>query len=189
MGSLREKISVKTKKLSITKLLDYYHPDEILGYCSNCSNHGRFWSCPPHSFDILTYFQQFNFVYVIASKIHLDPSLSKEESIEYFYKQRIKINEKLEQVHERIPDVSTLMAGQCWHCKKCAREEGKPCVFPEKVHYSLESLGIKISALLEQEFNDRLQWQKNEMPDYLYTVQAILSETPLSEDIITVNDR
>ncbi len=173
-------MTTQIKELTLEQLLAYHYPEEVLGYCSRCKNYGRFWSCPPHSIDILEYLQRFQYAYVIGIKVPLDQSLAKDEALAYYHKQKIKLNESLQQLQSRLTDAKVLVAGECWYCKECSREKNQACVSPEKLSYSLESLGIKISALIEQEFNDKLQWQKDQMPDSLYVVQAVLANSHLN---------
>lgn len=177
-------MTTQIKELTLEQLLCYYHPEEVLGYCSRCKNHGKFWSCPPHSFDIQNYFQQFQYAYVIGVKVPLDKLFTKDEALTHYHKQKIELNERLQQLQSTLTDAKVLVAGECWHCKKCVREEKQVCVSPEKLSYSLESLGIKISGILEQEFNDKLQWQKDKMPESLYLVQAVLAKEKISQILL-----
>lgn len=163
-------------KLSIEKLFDYYKPDEIHSYCQRCPKYGRFWSCPPHNFNIPEYLKQYTFITIIANRIYLEPELSKEEQIACYHHTRKKTNNKLLRRLEKLNDCEILISGHCWLCKTCMRTNSEQCISPEKLKYSLESLGFKISDIINNEFNDSLQWKHDENLKYLYSVQAILSK-------------
>ncbi len=166
---------------SIEELFQYYFPHEILGYCSKCPNFGAFWSCPPHDFDIVEYLNQYKFVNIIGIKLSLNKNLDSSESIVDYHAQKKCFNQRLLSIEADFPYSEILISGHCWQCRSCARDRGNPCNFPDKKRHSLESLGVKISEIIKDKFNDSLQWKKGEMPEYLYIVQAILSDKRINQ--------
>ncbi len=179
-----QNFEINIKQLSITDLLQHHHPEEILGYCSRCENHGKFWSCPPHPFDTSEYLSLFKYATIIGIKIHLEHLDSSISSIEYYHQQKIQFNKQLLKLESSLSDAKALIAGHCWHCEKCTRTSDKPCNFDEICRYSLESLGIKISDIIKVEFKDELLWKKGETPNSLYAVLAILNQSQIDQNLI-----
>ena len=57
----------------------------------------------------------------------------------------------------------------------CGDEE--PCRFPEKLRYSLESLGANVGALAADKLGAPLQWgTKDAPPEYFVLVGAVLTK-------------
>lgn len=165
------------------KIFNRYHlPEEILGYCMQCPNYGKYWSCPPHSFDTKSYFGKFNHFYVTGIKVYLNPLLEKNEQLEAYHREKIALNQLLLDYEDQLDGATVLISGHCWHCKACKRNKGNECRNPDKMRHSLESLGIKISSIIANHFNDQLQWKKESMPESLYVVQAILSNSKIDAD-------
>lgn len=48
-----------------------------------------------------------------------------------------------------LKEMLSLGAGPCTYCERCAREDGKACMFPEHAVASLESYGIDVGALMK----------------------------------------
>ena len=70
-----------------------------------------------------------------------------------------------------------LDAGRCLVCERCARRDEEPCRFPEKLRYSLESLGANVGALAADKLGAPLQWgTKDAPPEYFVLVGAVLTK-------------
>ena len=61
---------------------------------------------------------------------------------------------------EQFPDSRVIGGGKCMVCGKdgCARLSGEPCRFPEKMTYSIESLGGNVEKVLDRYFNEKIYW-------------------------------
>lgn len=177
-------MEAKIKEIPQEVFNRYYLPEEIIGYCMQCPNYGKFWSCPPHSFDTKSYFDKFKHFYVIGIKVYLNPLLDKKEQLEAYHQQKNALNRVLLEYEDQLNAAIILISGHCWHCKVCTRNKGNECCNPDKMRHSLESLGIKISSIIADHFNDELQWKKEGMPESLYVVQAILSNSKI--DVVKV---
>ena len=80
---------------------------------------------------------------------------------------------KLEQ---EIPGSLALQSGRCLLCERCAREEGKVCRHPQRLRYSIESLGGNVTATLQELLGVELQWYTaDSSPAYLVQVGGLLS--------------
>ena len=59
----------------------------------------------------------------------------------------------------------------------CASDAEEPCRFPEKLRYSLESLGANVGALAADKLGAPLQWgTKDAPPEYFVLVGAVLTK-------------
>ena len=79
------------------------------------------------------------------------------------------------------PGSLALFPGRCEWCMSCARGEGKPCRCPDKMRYSIESLGGDCGGVLDRYFGESLQWaQGNKLPERLLFLGGLL--LPKNED-------
>ncbi len=71
---------------------------------------------------------------------------------------------------------TALNAGSCILCPEgCTRPEGKPCRFPDKRRYSLESLGADITATIGDLLGIELKWDREgKLPEYYTLVAGLL---------------
>ena len=61
--------------------------------------------------------------------------------------------------YESHPGSISLSAGSCHRCKNgCTRTQEKPCRFPEKMRYSIESLGGNVGLTIEKLMGIKLEW-------------------------------
>ena len=83
----------------------------------------------------------------------------------------------LEERERETPGSLRLDAGRCLVCERCARRDAQPCRFPEKLRYSLESLGANVGALAADKLGAPLQWgTKDAPPEYFVLVGAVLTK-------------
>ncbi len=175
---------ITVKELPLDELMEYYKPEEILGYCGRCPNSGSYWSCPPHSFSIPDYLGQYKWIYVLAMKVFPDKESGQSDPLEYYHAIKKDFNIRLINREQMLPDSKVLISGHCHLCETCSRQAGKPCAVLSRQRYSLESLGFKISDLLRDYFNDNLQWKGSEVPDYLYIITGVLSVQKIDMEVL-----
>ena len=158
--------------------------ERVKGYCKTCPNYCKVWSCPEHDFNPLLYWSLFHEMELYGRKIILAENLtertfSSEEQLEIlnqiFFKERKHFLDMLRGL-ETEKSIS-LHVGYCDLCGKdnCARKEGKPCRFPKKKRFSVESLGGDVVKAAELYFNIPLCWVSNgRLPEYFMLVGALL---------------
>jgi len=168
------KVKYKKNIVEISELFKHYQPIKVEGYCSNCPNYDRIWSCPPHDFSVEEYLREFSHVLVIGAKVTPNEG---EAFIDVFQIARRNLGDKLLEVCES-DDVDVLIAGNCYQCETCEREIGNKCIKDEKMKYSLESLGFLVSGVTENILGEQLQWKKSgKNPKHLLTVGVIFSKS------------
>ncbi len=165
-------------------LKDYVNIPHFLNYCKACKNYNRSWECPPHSINVLDYWNQFNNISIIAVKLNYTKSFQKEsrtsKELDYIknntlYKERRILRDKLQKLEKEYQG-QYLYGGRCDICPECAKIINEPCRFPQLKRYSVESIGADIIKTTKDFFNFELKWigKDQKIPEYLTVVCAIL---------------
>jgi predicted metal-binding protein len=151
----------------------YVRPEEFIDQCKACPNYGRLWSCPPYAFDVRDFWLGFSKIKIVAYKVMSDKDAEKihRDLVEA----KKLLGEELKAEERLYPRSVSLAAGCCGICPSCSRPEGKPCVCPEGMRYSIESLGGDVVNTLKDFFSIELQWiTKDSLPDYMVLTGGLL---------------
>ena len=152
----------------------------FLGYCLDCPNSGRFWSCPPFGFDPMTLWQQYDALRLYARKLvftkdRLFPGQRRAFEATELPKVKGDLARELLAMEAEAPGSLALFAGKCDLCPACARTEGKPCRMPERMRYSIEALGGDCGGALEKYFGETLQWSAGQrLPEQIILLGGLL---------------
>ena len=87
------------------------------------------------------------------------------------------LTEKLYARELQIDGSQSLSAGSCRICgyDNCARKNGEPCWFPDRLRYSIESLGGNVGLTCTKLLGLPLQWvEEGIVPDYFVLVGGLL---------------
>lgn len=176
----------------------YVDVETFLEACKACPNFEKIWSCPSYDFDVIEYWKQFKTLELVAIKIIFDETiagkqLTKEEQEDITKNSIMEVKEQLAaELYEKetaLPGSISLSAGSCTLCKGaaahsegseiyegfCSRLEGEPCRHPEKMRYSIESLGGNVGTTLSELMEIELEWiQEGRMPSYFVLVSGLL---------------
>ncbi len=177
--TLKKPLDCAIRTIPIDSLRQYYRPEETARHCERCPRYGMNWSCPPHDFSVPDYIDRYGMAYAIAVKVSLTGLPEETDSMDYYHDCRRSINQRLLQYETEIPDSVVLIAGHCDLCDDCTRRASSECCLPDKQRHSFESLGFKVSEMIEDLFDDTLQWGKGKTPGSLYIVSGILSNAAL----------
>ncbi len=179
---------IYTGTSTVEEFLEYYVDiDKFIKYCQECPNYGNIWSCPSYEFNPKEIWNKYGWLQVYGCIITPDYEAMKDLSIEEKNVEISKIlNEERKKLDEMIQDYEKeeenslgLYAGSCIICGKenCTRKENKPCRHPEKMRYSIESLGGNVVAALEDIVGITLKWPKNgSFPEYYTLVCGLLTQ-------------
>lgn len=171
---------ITVKKITMRKLQGYADIQNTRSQCEKCPRYNNSWSCPPCTPDITRYVGKYRFASVIAVKVGYPPEMCDSkadrkqivaERTGYYDMQRRRIQTMLlglEKKHSGSYSVST-----CLICEKCARSEGMPCRHPDKMRYSMTTLGLDFTRLLKDEFNIELTWSGEKLSAADYIVAAL----------------
>lgn len=157
----------------------YVNVAEFEEYCKECPNYGTVWSCPPYSFDAETYWKDYSELLVVARKINFQGEVSQEESYQIMKEVKADMAKELYELEAKTPGSISLSAGSCDLCSEegCTRKEGLPCRFPEKMRYSIESIGGNVGLTVSKLLGIRLEWiEEGKVPSYFVLVGGLLTK-------------
>lgn len=177
-----------TASISVNDYLDkYVDIPTFLECCKKCPYYDHVWSCPTYDFDVESYWKQYHTFDVIGVQLVFDEeyrqkTYSKEELDkiieESISKEKQKLSHELFLEEEKQPHSISLSAGGCALCGRgnCTRPEGNPCRHPEKLRYSIESLGGNVGKTIHDLFHIELEWvEKGILPAHFVLVCGLLS--------------
>jgi len=131
--------------------------------CLSCPEYGKNLSCPPFSPGFHDFVGNLNRAKVICLRmpLHLLGDLPEKERPRAAY-DRLSLLLAGILTEEREKGYKVAGAGACNACRVCPIEKGDMiCIKPEEQIFSLESMGVNISALLERCFDIKLEWSES----------------------------
>jgi predicted metal-binding protein len=145
---------------------DVVHAPSFKDNCSHCPTRGRNFACPPHSPTFAEHAKGVVRLRVICVRMPIrDPSAVRNA----FDEARGLLLAELDEW--RSHGARVLGSGECVACQTCAAATGGDgCVAPAQRTYSLESLGVNVSALVLTALGLRLEW---EMRRFVCSVGAV----------------
>ena len=177
-----------TATISVKEYLErYVDIPTFLECCKACPNYDKIWSCPPYDFDVLTYWNQYTTLELFATKIIFDAEyagqiFTKDEQNKIMEKslkiEKELLSEKLLQMEHNYAHAASLSAGSCPLCHgDCPRANGQACRYPDKMRYSIESLGGNVGLTLDKLMGIELEWmEEGRLPNYFVLVSGLLHE-------------
>lgn len=178
------KIIVNSNKIVMKDYIEnYFNQKKFNELCKKCDKYGALWSCPPYYFDVDKYINKYKEAYIIGTKIVLSDEIiqntKKDDILDCTYKilneVRKELGEMLLALEEKYPNSVCLYPGSCLLCNNCERINGKPCIQPDKMRYSLESLGFDVAKTASDLLGIELKWAKDKLPEYFTLVSAFFT--------------
>ena len=158
--------------------------DQFYAMCRlGCRNFGNKYSCPPFSPDLHSIISGADTIFVLVLKIDLK-QLSGHGYLDYHILKigNAVIKPRIEKMMRSLESEfggRFLSTGACRLCKPCQKRLCKPCKHPDKMRFSLESMGVDCNKLVMDVFGFPLLWYKEKKaPDYTCVVCAL----PISSD-------
>lgn len=185
-------INYKVAETTIDNLLKFFKKSTIRGYCKNCPNFQKVWSCPPYDFSEEEYIHNYKFAYIIGAKLnysdireYVDKLICNSMdnihiSTDIYYKLREIVDKNMFSMENLYNDSKILLGGKCTLCNECAREKNSPCLHKDKLRYSLESLGFEVSSITENILKDKIIFTGDSLPPYCLSIYALFSKEQLS---------
>ncbi|MBR5229819.1 MAG: DUF2284 domain-containing protein [Firmicutes bacterium] len=168
------------KEIEIPLYITHYvNVEEFLRFCKACPNYDKLWSCPSYDFNPEEYWKKFSTLLVFGYKINFVPGITEKRSMEIMSEVKNKIAEELFAMEENFPGSISLSAGSCSICGPdgCSRSSGKACIFPEKMRYSIESLGGNVGKTVSKLLGIELEWiEEGKVPSYFVLVGGLLKK-------------
>lgn len=156
-----------------TYVKEYVDVDYFLNLCRECPSYGRVWSCPPYDFNPVSLLKSYDMFHIQGYVIKYSGERTEKEMIEVLREVKQKLSKEL-RLQEDDSSMA-LEAGSCNECERCSRSDGKKCIHPEKMRYSVESLGGNVTKILEELCGKRIQWiDGNSLPNHFILIGGIL---------------
>ena len=166
-----------------TLLNDYIDLEQYENSCKNCPNYGALYSCPPYDFDKLELLRKYKKLRIIGLQILFDKKLTSKvySESEISTVNRNIINPERNSfdadllLEEKRSNGLALYSGSCNLCQICKRKTNEPCEHPNKMRYSIESLGGDVVGLSRDYLGVNILWAgKGKLPEYFLFVGGIL---------------
>ncbi len=58
-------------------------------------------------------------------------------------------------------------------CNKCAYVDNLPCIFPEKMRFSMEAMGIDLDRVCREFLNHKIVWDESDAKAYCTVLGSI----------------
>lgn len=173
-------------------ITDFQDRERFLDFCKECHNYNTRWSCPSLSFDANEFLLNYKNAHLISTRVifkkEVRESVRSEDinqvSNETIKEVRNKLSELLLTLEGEYPASRSIVSGGCNICKECTRTYNKPCIYPEKMRYSLNTFGFDISKLLTELFKIELKWGTDKLPEYYTLVSAFLTNEDLPANLM-----
>lgn len=161
----------------------YQDIDKFMAYCRACPNYNARWSCPPLSFDVGEMLAKYSRVHLVGLKMTYDaetiasadtPEKVKQVTWDTLFVEKRALEETLLIVESENAGSMSLSSGGCHYCETCARAEGQPCTYPDKMRYSLDAFGFDLTAITADQLGIDLCWSEGALPPYYTLIHALL---------------
>ena len=154
---------------------DYFNYEETHKLCQACPGYSGTWACPPFDFDPKEYMMQFSNFHMVVDKIDNSGASDVDEAQRRLFSELDRFNRSLLEMESRIPGSRAMAAQECQYCKTCARNVGHPCVHPELMRYSLESIGAFPVKLVHDKLGFDILWSDGtSIPEYYLMAAGVL---------------
>ena len=128
--------------------------DRIRWICENeCPRYGKSWACPPAVGDVAVCREKclsYSECLVIGTITETEDIADVEASLATRFDHEALTNEIADLLRSQGTEPYILSTDSCALCDSCAYCEGKPCRLPEHMHPCVESHGINVIPVLEE---------------------------------------
>ena len=129
--------------------------DRIRWICENeCPMYGKSWACPPGVGTVLQCkgkCMQYENCLMVSTITEVYDIADMEATLATRPEHEEVTNQVAELMRQQGVEPYILSTEACAICEECAILEGKPCRFPEKMHPCVESHGINVIPVLEEQ--------------------------------------
>ena len=158
----------------------------FLGYCRQCRSFDKTWSCPPYDFSVEELWARYETLLLRGEKVMVPRELQERvfppqelEAVSLSFLQPVKdrLFEALLELEGHYPGSMALSAGSCRLCGEgnCTRPASFPCRHPDRLRYSIESLGGDVGQAARLYLGEELVWgQGGHLPPYYLLVGGLL---------------
>ena len=163
---------------TIISVSSFDHAQKNKIACEACHKYGKNFACPPHSPYFPEYLDAQNYAKVLC--IRMPQEYFRNEIQEKIYRKCFRKARSIlveELLSYRKQGYLVAGSGFCLACKVCTVEEGfDNCKKPNKKIYSLESLGVNLTALTKRCFGFDFKWSANDhASDFVCSLGAVFT--------------
>ena len=165
---------------------DFVDVPRFLACCAECRGYGRTWACPPYDMDPNDIWAEYDSILLYAKKVEIRgrdecPALSPAELADAYNSildpVKAELMEELYELEMSTPKSLALSAGGCDICDECTRQSGLPCRRPDKMRYSVESIGGDVLKTLTDIFGESVLWAENgRLPEHFILLGGLLKK-------------
>ncbi len=157
-------------------LASFNHSHAVKELCQGCPKHAKNFACPHFSPYFTDYIEGTREATVMAVRVM--PQKKGGETFDEAARRTFTEARELlvkELLQKRGEGYIVCGSGYCMECEVCAAASGgEECILPEKMVYSLESLGVNVGELAKESLNISLEWaDKDGGPTYIHAIGAI----------------
>ena len=128
--------------------------DRIRWICENeCPMCGRTWACPPGVGSVQTCKDKclsYENCLMVATTVEVSDIANIEEGLATRPEHEAITNEVRDLMRAQGVDPYVLSTEACAICERCAYLDGQPCRHPDRMHPCVESHGINVVPVLEE---------------------------------------
>ncbi|WP_297130182.1 DUF2284 domain-containing protein [Terrisporobacter sp.] len=164
------KINLKANVCKNDILKNYMKFEYFTALCKEgCPNYNSNYTCPPNSPTFTEYVKDYKYSLVIAMYMNIPKNKNMSEVHEYL---RIVLSDLLIPLERKINGLLT-DGGRCIYCKECAYIDNLPCRFPEKMRFSMESMGIDLDSACKDILNYSMSWNSDNENSYCTVIGSV----------------
>lgn len=162
----------------------YVDVPRFLECCRACPNYTVKWSCPPYDFDPLALWRGFREFWIFGTKLTFGAEAGSGWDVwdkgggvhAVLAAEKTKLLDRALSLEKEYPGGLALSAGSCEICgANCTKRFGSPCRRPDRMRYSIESLGGNVCDTAEKLLGTPIKWASDgKLPEYLVLVCGIL---------------
>ena len=120
---------------------------------AECPMYGRSWACPPATGEVDACQKRCNSYkncLLIGTIVEISDIANIDEALATRGNHEAITNEVRDLMRQQGVEPYILSTEACAACDRCAYLDGKPCRFPERMHPCIESHGINVIPVLEE---------------------------------------
>ncbi|MDR1552197.1 MAG: DUF2284 domain-containing protein [Prevotellaceae bacterium] len=171
----------------------YRDSDRFIVYCKQCNRYNVCWACPPFDFDTDITLSHYKTAWIIGTKIDIEDKIIENNkgwklctplTYRIIEEIRLTLDKKLLDLEKEYSDSRVFFAGTCHICSSdnCARMQGKPCIFPDKIRPSLESFGFDVSQTSLRLLGVEMKWSRDGiLPPYFVLVSGFFTNADINK--------
>lgn len=162
-----------SKEFDFNEFIEKYLDEPLVhSFCKSCENYNLNYSCPVHCESLIEKYRNYKYITIFIYKDTYDQFVTHEDA---YWNARNFIDKAIFDFEKETNSIG-LIPGKCMLCNPCLKTLDEPCPTPELIRHSLETIGFHVSNIIENEFDEKLEWDTR----ILHLVFGALSNKPIT---------